>query len=101
MVTPAAATPMLRLPGCLLRASLVLRRAAGAAKEARMLEVIDLLLAPLFRISPVRYLRDPAYRQRIHREQGKAGRYRMIFLMLLVLAAIALLALVILARYGR
>jgi hypothetical protein len=28
-------------------------------------------------------------------------RYRMIFLMLLVLAAIALLALVILARYGR
>jgi hypothetical protein len=95
MVTPAAATPMLRLPGCLLRASLVLRRAAGAAKEARMLEVIDLLLAPLFRISPVRYLRDPAYRQRIHREQG------MIFLMLLVLAAIALLALVILARYGR
>jgi len=89
MVTPAAATPMLRLPECLLRASLVLRRAAGAAKEARMLEVIDLLLAPLFRISPVRYLRDPAYRQ------------RMIFLMLLVLAAIALLALVILARYGR
>lgn len=66
-----------------------------------MLEVIDLLLAPLFRISPIRYLRDPAYRQRVRREQGKGGRYRMVFLMLLVLAAILLLALVILARYGR
>ncbi|KAB7632388.1 MULTISPECIES: hypothetical protein [Stenotrophomonas] len=66
-----------------------------------MLEVIDLLLAPLFRVSPIRYLRDPAYRQRLRREQGKAARWRMIFLMVLVLSAIMLLALVILARYGR
>lgn len=66
-----------------------------------MLEVIDLLLAPLFRVSPIRYLRDPAYRQRLRREQGKAARWRMIFVMVLVLSAIMLLALVILARYGR
>ncbi|RLK56049.1 hypothetical protein BCL79_0423 [Stenotrophomonas rhizophila] len=66
-----------------------------------MLEVIDLLLAPLFRVSPIRYLRDPAYRQRLRREQGKAARWRMIFLTVLVLSAIMLLALVILARYGR
>ena len=43
----------------------------------------------------------PAYRQRLRREQGKAARWRMIFLMVLVLSAIMLLALVSLARYGR
>ncbi|MCF7750179.1 hypothetical protein KQ945_05445 [Bacillus subtilis subsp. subtilis] len=62
-----------------------------------MFEAIDLVLGPLFRVNPIRYLRDPAYRQQLRSAGGRRTGYRLAYALLFVLGVMALLALVILA----